>query len=80
FTLQDFFNLFAFRRWIVSCECPHRLSDSVVKERGNREASSGLRGCVSYAFRLESQAFIFAFLSLPSAACFSSASVSGGAL
>ncbi|WP_209435265.1 hypothetical protein, partial [Xenorhabdus szentirmaii] len=70
----------AFRRLIVSCECPHRLSDSVVKERGNREGSSGLRGCVSYAFRLQSQAFIFAFLSLPSAACLSSASVSGGAL
>ncbi|WP_217648210.1 hypothetical protein, partial [Xenorhabdus mauleonii] len=41
------------------CECPHRLSDSVVKERGNREVCSGLRGCVSYAFLFQCQALFF---------------------
>ncbi|WP_339373740.1 hypothetical protein, partial [Xenorhabdus eapokensis] len=33
-----------------------------VKERWQPDISSGLRGCVSYAFCLRSQAIIFAFL------------------
>jgi hypothetical protein len=35
-----------------SCECPHRLLDLIVKERGSLAAV----GCASYASRVQSQA------------------------
>ncbi|WP_323855506.1 hypothetical protein, partial [Xenorhabdus koppenhoeferi] len=53
---------------------------NLLKSGATGKVSSGLRGCVSYAVCLRSQAFIFAFFRLPAAACLSAASVSGGAL
>ncbi|ECI3832051.1 hypothetical protein DKT09_19385 [Salmonella enterica subsp. enterica] len=43
-------------------ECPHRLSDKLLKSRCDAAFSSSSRGGVYYAFPLQSQAFIFAFL------------------
>ncbi|EAA9261370.1 hypothetical protein UP54_04240, partial [Salmonella enterica subsp. enterica] len=43
-------------------ECPHRLSDKLLKSRCDAAFSSPLRGGVYYAFLFLSQAFIFAFL------------------
>ena len=40
-----------------SCECPHRLLDLIVKERGSLAAV----GCASYAFPIRSQAHFTAF-------------------
>ncbi|MDC9590331.1 hypothetical protein PSI23_13775, partial [Xenorhabdus sp. XENO-10] len=55
-TVQSLFKtwyLFRLSAWIVSCECPHRLSDSIVKERGNREV---LPGCeAAYLTRFASE-------------------------
>ena len=68
-TLQDLkSNIFL----IVSCECPHRLSDKLLKS-GRLNLSiidfrSLSRGVVYYAFLIESQAFFahsFQNLSLP---------------
>ncbi|EAA2461588.1 hypothetical protein DU940_20820 [Salmonella enterica subsp. enterica serovar Durham] len=42
-------------------ECPHRLSDKLLKSSATRLCSP-LRGGVYYAFLFLSQAFIFAFL------------------
>ncbi|OPL40417.1 hypothetical protein BSU29_04530 [Salmonella enterica subsp. enterica serovar Enteritidis] len=43
-------------------ECPHRLSDKLLKSRCDAAYSSPSRGGVYYAFLFLSQAFIFAFL------------------
>ncbi|EAA2345503.1 hypothetical protein DLC09_19770 [Salmonella enterica subsp. enterica serovar Montevideo] len=43
-------------------ECPHRLSDKLLKSRCDAACSSPSRGGVYYAFLFLSQAFIFAFL------------------
>ncbi|MBC6377998.1 hypothetical protein D3Z06_20535 [Salmonella enterica subsp. enterica serovar Gallinarum] len=43
-------------------ECPHRLSDKLLKSRCDAAFSSPSRGGVYYAFPLQSQAIIFAFL------------------
>ncbi|EBR8042370.1 hypothetical protein DN178_18155, partial [Salmonella enterica subsp. enterica serovar Bovismorbificans] len=43
-------------------ECPHRLSDKLLKSRCDAAFSSPSRGGVYYAFLFLSQAFIFAFL------------------
>ncbi|EBN8657913.1 hypothetical protein D1X37_21785, partial [Salmonella enterica] len=42
-------------------ECPHRLSDKLLKSSAASFFLSGA-GCAYYAFPLQSQAFIFAFL------------------
>ncbi|ESB62395.1 hypothetical protein SEEH3711_21825, partial [Salmonella enterica subsp. enterica serovar Heidelberg str. 622737-11] len=42
-------------------ECPHRLSDKLLKSSAASLFLSGA-GCAYYAFPLQSQAFIFAFL------------------
>ena len=42
-------------------ECPHRLSDKLLKSSAASLFLSGA-GCAYYAIPLESQAFIFAFL------------------
>ncbi|PBS21463.1 hypothetical protein A7H83_22845, partial [Escherichia coli] len=42
-------------------ECPHRLSDKLLKSSCDAAFSSLSRGGVYYAFPLQSQAFIFAF-------------------
>ncbi|ESE60295.1 hypothetical protein SES60163_18516, partial [Salmonella enterica subsp. salamae serovar 58:l,z13,z28:z6 str. 00-0163] len=42
-------------------ECPHRLSDKLLKSSAAALFLSGA-GCAYYAFPLQSQAFIFAFL------------------
>ncbi|MFP5598042.1 hypothetical protein, partial [Kluyvera sichuanensis] len=67
-------------------ECPHRLSDKLLKSSAASLFVSGA-GCAYYAFPLESQAFIFAFVSRDSqenladpAACLPLFRVSGGAL
>ncbi|EOL8214090.1 hypothetical protein PSC91_RS23490, partial [Escherichia coli] len=41
-------------------ECPHRLSDKLLKSSAASLFLSGA-GCAKYAFPLQSQAFIFAF-------------------
>ncbi|KLF13200.1 hypothetical protein ASV09_21160 [Klebsiella aerogenes] len=43
-------------------ECPHRLSDKLLKSSCNAAFSSPLRGHVYYVFLIQSQAFIFTFL------------------
>ncbi|MCQ8969864.1 hypothetical protein, partial [Escherichia albertii] len=67
-------------------ECPHRLSDKLLKSSCDAAFSSLSRGGVYYAFPLQSQAF-FAFLCQDSqenpadpAACLPLFRVSGGAL
>ncbi|EBI4111024.1 hypothetical protein B6138_21240 [Salmonella enterica] len=42
-------------------ECPHRLSDKLLKSSAAALFLSGA-GCAYYTFPLQSQAFIFAFL------------------
>ncbi|WP_274789458.1 hypothetical protein, partial [Salmonella enterica] len=42
-------------------ECPHRLSDKLLKSSAASLFLSGA-GCAYYAFPLQSQAIIFAFL------------------
>ncbi|HHL2826171.1 TPA: hypothetical protein ACQ431_004450, partial [Citrobacter murliniae] len=42
-------------------ECPHRLSDKLLKSSAASLFLSGA-GCAYYAIPLQSQAFIFAFL------------------
>ncbi|HAS1755945.1 TPA: hypothetical protein I4G56_19290, partial [Enterobacter asburiae] len=68
-------------------ECPHRLSDKLLKSSCNAALSSPLRGHVYYVFLIQSQAIIFAFLCRRSslnpanpAACKPLFRVSGGAL
>ncbi|TGC00423.1 hypothetical protein CRI63_18270 [Escherichia sp. E2661] len=68
-------------------ECPHRLSDKLLKSSCDAAFSSLSRGGVYYAFLFQSQAFIFAFLCRNShenptdpAACLPLFRVSGGAL
>ncbi|PJD39767.1 hypothetical protein B9Q24_13300 [Enterobacter kobei] len=68
-------------------ECPHRLSDKLLKSGCNAAFSSPLRGSVYYVFLIQSQAIIFAFLCwrsslnpANSAACKPLFRVSGGAL
>ncbi|WP_207896691.1 hypothetical protein, partial [Raoultella sp. BIGb0138] len=67
-------------------ECPHRLSDKLLKSSAASLFLSGA-GCAYYASPLQSQAFIFAFLRWRSslnpadpAACVPLFRVSGGAL
>ncbi|RSE06853.1 hypothetical protein EGT84_05610 [Atlantibacter subterranea] len=43
-----------------SCECPHRLSDKLLKSSAASLFVSGA-GCVYYDFPPQSQALIFAF-------------------
>ncbi|AOT44374.1 hypothetical protein BH714_14485 [Enterobacter ludwigii] len=43
-------------------ECPHRLSDKLLKSSCDAAYSSPSRGHVYYVFLIQSQAFIFAFL------------------
>ncbi|EBN9304945.1 hypothetical protein D3J74_07285 [Salmonella enterica] len=45
-------------------ECPHRLSDKLLKSSCDAAFSSPSRGGVYYAFLFLSQAFILAFLTL----------------
>ncbi|OYE46939.1 hypothetical protein CI630_16990 [Enterobacter hormaechei subsp. steigerwaltii] len=68
-------------------ECPHRLSDKLLKSSCNAAFSSSLRGPVYYVFLIQSQAIIFTFLCWRSslnpavpAACKPLFRVSGGAL
>ncbi|TGB58790.1 hypothetical protein CRT22_06345 [Escherichia sp. E5028] len=68
-------------------ECPHRLSDKLLKSSCDAAFSSLSRGGVYYAFLFQSQAFIFAFLCRNSqenpadpAACLPLFRVNGGAL
>ncbi|RTO33223.1 hypothetical protein EKN67_16880, partial [Enterobacter hormaechei] len=68
-------------------ECPHRLSDKLLKSSCNAAFSSSLRGPVYYVFLIQSQAIIFTFLCWCSslnpavpAACKPLFRVSGGAL
>ncbi|ASG64452.1 hypothetical protein CEW81_24765 [Kluyvera genomosp. 3] len=68
-------------------ECPHRLSDKLLKSSCDAAYSSPSRGGVYYAFLFQSQAFNFAFLCRSSqenladpAACLPLFRVSGSAL
>ncbi|EBY0375655.1 hypothetical protein DUP93_23655, partial [Salmonella enterica subsp. enterica serovar Toulon] len=63
FTLETWYSFFVLRRIRIRIfECPHRLSDKLLKSRCDAAFSSPSRGGVYYAFLFLSQAFIFAFL------------------
>ncbi|WP_086126995.1 hypothetical protein, partial [Salmonella enterica] len=62
FTLETWYSFFVLRRIRIRIfECPHRLSDKLLKSSAASLFLSGA-GCAYYAFPLQSQAFIFAFL------------------
>ncbi|AWC93419.1 hypothetical protein AM380_07065 [Morganella morganii] len=65
-TLQDFSKIIFFCD--MSCECPHRLSDKLLKSSCNIRcrcrSSALLRGCVYYAFLIWCQVFIFRLFTL----------------
>ncbi|MGU6379691.1 hypothetical protein ACV2B1_17330, partial [Salmonella enterica subsp. enterica serovar Javiana] len=62
FTLETWYSFFRPRTLRIRIfECPHRLSDKLLKSSAASLFLSGA-GCAYYAFPLQSQAFIFAFL------------------
>ncbi|AHW03343.1 hypothetical protein CS37_19095 [Salmonella enterica subsp. enterica serovar Enteritidis] len=62
FTLETWYFIFRPRTLRIRIfECPHRLSDKLLKSSAASLFLSGA-GCAYYAFPLQSQAFIFAFL------------------
>ncbi|MCT4707417.1 hypothetical protein MUA03_16145, partial [Enterobacteriaceae bacterium H16N7] len=60
-----------------SCECPHRLSDKLLKSSAT---IFGGAGCAYYAFPLRSQVFISYFTPPDGPVCKPLCRVSGGAV